>query len=69
VRRLLAATVAAVALTVAPAAVAGPVHGYYADGGSGGNRPDCTGSNLGNWFGNWVCAGDPFTGDIGWTWG
>jgi hypothetical protein len=64
VRCLLAAAVAALAL----AATAHGYHGYYADGGSGGNRPDCTGSNLGNWFGNWVCAGDPFTGTTEWVW-
>lgn len=60
-KRLLA--VALVAL-----ATAAPARAYYADGGGGGNRPDCNGDNLGAGWGNWLCGRDAFTGDTDWVW-
>lgn len=60
-RRLLAVVVLALAL-------AAPAHAYYNDGGSGGNRPDCTNDNIGDSFGPWQCDRDPFYGDVQWWW-
>lgn len=61
-RKLLLAFVVALVL-------AAPAAGYYNDGGSGGNQPDCTATNIGDWFGNWVCVRDPFSGATDWWWG
>lgn len=55
--------------TVAVAlAVAAPAYGYYNDGGSGGNRPDCTDANVGDWWGSMECLRDPFYGQTEWQW-
>lgn len=62
VRRLLA--VAALTLTITA-----PAYGYYSDGGSGGNRPDCTADNVGYWWGDMECGRDPFAPpDTGYEW-
>jgi hypothetical protein len=48
------------AIVVAALSMCAPASGYYADGGSGGNRPDCTQDNAGDSWGNWTCLRDPF---------
>lgn len=48
--------------------LAAPAAGYYADGGSGGNQPDCTRGNVGDWFGPWLCVQNPVWSNTEWVW-